>query len=211
MGEAYHIRDQEMPYFLTFQVVGWADVFSRKVYRDFPVTDGYTRPLSSIMNEPPKKIKTRGIDPMIYLDATEFYETAELIQEENKTRALIVNYAFSIELYIKCLFVTTEFNLIDKPGYPEYKRSISTIRDNKHDLLELFKKLPDADQSEIAKLYSHKYKSEISEHLDEIKGDFIKWRYAYEKDQLVSSTGALKQISRILKVRCMKENIEDNN
>jgi REP element-mobilizing transposase RayT len=26
--------DQEMPYFLTFQVVGWADVFTRKVYRD---------------------------------------------------------------------------------------------------------------------------------------------------------------------------------
>ncbi|KYG75882.1 MULTISPECIES: hypothetical protein [Roseivirga] len=151
------------------------------------------------MNEPPKKIKSRGIDPMIYLDATEFYETAELIQEENKTRALIVNYAFSIELYIKCLFVTTEFNLIDKPGYPEYERSISTIRDNKHDLLKLFKKLPDADQSEISKLYSHKYKNEISEHLDEIKGDFIKWRYAYEKDQLVSSTGALKQISRTLK------------
>lgn len=24
-----------MPYFLTFQVVGWADVFSRKLYRDF--------------------------------------------------------------------------------------------------------------------------------------------------------------------------------
>ncbi|GAB4107642.1 hypothetical protein GCM10028791_00880 [Echinicola sediminis] len=35
MGEAYQIRDQEMPYFLTFQVVGWADVFIRKVYRDF--------------------------------------------------------------------------------------------------------------------------------------------------------------------------------
>jgi hypothetical protein len=35
MGEAYQIKDQEMPYFLTFQVVGWADVFSRKVYRDF--------------------------------------------------------------------------------------------------------------------------------------------------------------------------------
>lgn len=66
-------------------------------------------------------------------------------------------------------------------------------------MLKLFKKLPDADQSEISKLYSHKYKNEISEHLDEIKGDFIKWRYAYEKDQLVSSTGALKQISRTLK------------
>lgn len=35
MGEAYQIKDQEMPYFLTFQVVGWADVFTRKKYRDF--------------------------------------------------------------------------------------------------------------------------------------------------------------------------------
>ncbi|WP_240507841.1 transposase [Algoriphagus faecimaris] len=32
---AKHIRDQEMPYFLTFQVVGLADVFTRKMYRDF--------------------------------------------------------------------------------------------------------------------------------------------------------------------------------
>ncbi|MCH7399865.1 transposase [Belliella sp. DSM 107340] len=35
MGDAFQIRDQEMPYFLTFQVVGWADVFTRKRYRDF--------------------------------------------------------------------------------------------------------------------------------------------------------------------------------
>jgi len=35
MGEAYQIRDQEMPYFFTFQVVGCADVFSKKVYREF--------------------------------------------------------------------------------------------------------------------------------------------------------------------------------
>jgi hypothetical protein len=35
MVDAFQIKDLEMPYFLTFQVVGWADVFSRKVYRDF--------------------------------------------------------------------------------------------------------------------------------------------------------------------------------
>ena len=34
MGQAYQIQDQSLPYFLTFQVVGWADVFSRKIYRD---------------------------------------------------------------------------------------------------------------------------------------------------------------------------------
>jgi REP element-mobilizing transposase RayT len=34
MGEAFQIRDREMPYFLAFQVVGWVDVFTGKVYGD---------------------------------------------------------------------------------------------------------------------------------------------------------------------------------
>jgi REP element-mobilizing transposase RayT len=34
MVETYQINNQEGLYFLTFQVVGWADVFSRKCYRD---------------------------------------------------------------------------------------------------------------------------------------------------------------------------------
>jgi REP element-mobilizing transposase RayT len=34
MGDAYQIHDQEEAYFMTFQVVGWADVFSRQAYRD---------------------------------------------------------------------------------------------------------------------------------------------------------------------------------
>jgi REP element-mobilizing transposase RayT len=34
VGTSYQIRNQEGIYFLTFQVVGWADIFSRKCYRD---------------------------------------------------------------------------------------------------------------------------------------------------------------------------------
>ena len=34
MGDVYQIKDQEEAYFLTFQIVGWADVFSRQAYRD---------------------------------------------------------------------------------------------------------------------------------------------------------------------------------
>ncbi len=34
MGEAWQIRDQREVHFFTFQVVGWADVFTRKFYRD---------------------------------------------------------------------------------------------------------------------------------------------------------------------------------
>ncbi|PIB35183.1 hypothetical protein BFP72_07125 [Reichenbachiella sp. 5M10] len=37
MGSAYQIRDQELPYYFTFQVVGWADVFSRQIYRDIVI------------------------------------------------------------------------------------------------------------------------------------------------------------------------------
>ena len=34
MSEGYKIRDQKGVYYLTFQVVSWIDVFTRKVYRD---------------------------------------------------------------------------------------------------------------------------------------------------------------------------------
>ena len=34
MGEAYQIRDQHQAYFVTFQVVGWTDIFTRRVYKD---------------------------------------------------------------------------------------------------------------------------------------------------------------------------------
>ena len=34
MGTAYQIRDREATHYMTFQVVVWADIFSRQVYRD---------------------------------------------------------------------------------------------------------------------------------------------------------------------------------
>lgn len=34
MGDSYQIKDQGSVYFITCQVVGWVDIFSRKVYRD---------------------------------------------------------------------------------------------------------------------------------------------------------------------------------
>lgn len=34
MNKAYQIHNQSSVYFLTFQVVGWVDVFSRQCYRD---------------------------------------------------------------------------------------------------------------------------------------------------------------------------------
>ncbi|WP_207432025.1 REP-associated tyrosine transposase [Sabulibacter ruber] len=37
MSEKYKVRDQEKVYFITFAVVGWADVFTRREYKDIVV------------------------------------------------------------------------------------------------------------------------------------------------------------------------------
>lgn len=37
MGQAYQIQNQKGLYFLTFQVVGWADIFTRKEYKDIVI------------------------------------------------------------------------------------------------------------------------------------------------------------------------------
>jgi len=37
MPDSYVIKDQHSPYFLTFQIVAWVDLFTRKRYRDIVV------------------------------------------------------------------------------------------------------------------------------------------------------------------------------
>ena len=34
MATSYHIKDPSALYFLTLTVIGWVDIFSRKIYRD---------------------------------------------------------------------------------------------------------------------------------------------------------------------------------
>ncbi|PKP21945.1 MAG: hypothetical protein CVU05_05700 [Bacteroidetes bacterium HGW-Bacteroidetes-21] len=37
MSDSYQIKNQQGIYFLTFQIVGWVDIFSRQVYREIIV------------------------------------------------------------------------------------------------------------------------------------------------------------------------------
>lgn len=37
MSTGYKIKNQEGLYFLTFQIVGWVDIFTRKIYRDIAI------------------------------------------------------------------------------------------------------------------------------------------------------------------------------
>jgi putative transposase len=37
MPTSYKIREDEAAYYLTFQIVGWVDIFTRKIYRDIAI------------------------------------------------------------------------------------------------------------------------------------------------------------------------------
>jgi REP element-mobilizing transposase RayT len=37
MSTAYRISEQDAAYFLTFQIVGWVDIFTRKIYKDIVI------------------------------------------------------------------------------------------------------------------------------------------------------------------------------
>jgi REP element-mobilizing transposase RayT len=37
MSTAYKISEQDAAYFLTFQIVGWVDIFTRKIYKDIVI------------------------------------------------------------------------------------------------------------------------------------------------------------------------------
>ncbi len=37
MSSGYKIREGEAAYYLTFQIVGWVDIFTRKIYRDIVI------------------------------------------------------------------------------------------------------------------------------------------------------------------------------
>ena len=130
-------------------------------------------------NAVPKTIINKGINPIIYLSANEFYHTAENIKERFHTRALIVNYAFSIELYLKAITSVVTLSLKENKPYPEYERKTKTSHG--HNLLNLFNKLREIDRKKISDIYLEKYNSKIQEHLSDIKADFIDYRYSYEK------------------------------
>ncbi|MDK2979494.1 MAG: hypothetical protein PWP52_2208 [Bacteroidales bacterium] len=50
MPTGYQIKEQEAAYYLTFQVVFWFDIFTRKVYRDNIIIESLKYCQQEIMN-----------------------------------------------------------------------------------------------------------------------------------------------------------------
>ncbi|MCH2215333.1 MAG: hypothetical protein MK086_09200 [Flavobacteriales bacterium] len=134
-----------------------------------------------------------GIEPLIYLTANKFYMTAKGL-DNYFTEPIIVNLAFSVELYLKCL--NTKTTLSKKANTNLATLTRKTIHGHPFD--KIFEKLKPIDKVNLSAKYLRKYDRDFKNDLCKLKNAFVDWRYSFEKD-LVICEGLLHQIADFLK------------
>ena len=141
-------------------------------------------------------IIVEGIDPLIYLIANKFYLTAKSLSN-HFTEPIVVNIAFSIELYLKCLKTKTTYSKKKNTDSPILERKLDTIFG--HNFVELFKKLKATEQNNLSIQYFEKHNSNLSQDFEEIKNAFIEYRYSFEKNSLSINLNILNRVADFLK------------
>lgn len=137
-----------------------------------------------------------GIEPSIYIIANKFYITSKSLSS-SFIEPIIVNIAFSIELYLKCLNTKTTYSSNEKNGSPIFERKLYSSTG--HNLVKLFKKLKSNDQSNLSVQYLKKYNSNLIDDFEEIKDVFVDYRYSFEKDNLSINLTILNRVADFLK------------
>lgn len=114
---------------------------------------------------------------LAFMEAWQFEQVAELLTSKLSkgsiaSAPIVMNCAFSIEVYFKCLY------MIQKEEYPPHV----------HDLQELYDKLTKENQTAIVELYAQGVAKEpqwahlpFTMVLDWAKKAFVEWRYDYER------------------------------
>lgn len=122
-------------------------------------------------------------------EANAFFETAKMCEDKwdgfvgGILYPLVVNCTFACELYMKAIAIY---------------RSTDGTTEPDHNLLNIFSKLPIADQRELRKRYTQAFNEELGNFLNASGNSFINWRYAYEKGCGINVTKIMK-FSEILK------------
>ncbi|PCJ29951.1 MAG: hypothetical protein COA90_10800 [Gammaproteobacteria bacterium] len=144
--------------------------------------------------------ETRGSHGYIYLTACKYLRAANYIPNNDRGAPYLVNLAFSIELFIKCLDVTekTIFNDQHPFNLIEYTQTINT-RIRGHSLLDMFNKLPSKLIELATAIYNKNYQRCLDEDLKEIENTFVDWRYAFEKQHISSDSLLLEELAIFFK------------
>jgi hypothetical protein len=119
-------------------------------------------------------ITYHGCSFLVWRHGQEFYRAAAILREaKNLSAPYYICLSFSIELFIKCLYTTTEFKSATNV-------KLSTLRSRKHLLSELFNKLPEDMKSDCERIYSEKHTRSLVKDIEHISDVFVKYRYLYE-------------------------------
>jgi hypothetical protein len=118
-----------------------------------------------------------------YIAATRCHGTVRTATTSYATHAPpIVNYAFSIELYLKLLILLTTGKLA-----------------RGHKLVDFYDKLPNETRAVVIANWKFPGDPDHLRHLiADASDDFVQWRYAHEYDFLVASPDELHDIARAL-------------
>ena len=130
----------------------------------------------------------------MFVTATSFLECADYcFNAENSFvkgfhTPAIVNYAFACEVYLKLLLLH------------------QGIKIKRHELLELFKQLPEEKQKQImTKIFNNGIwltDAFGKNELYNISDVFVKWRYRYEFSTLSCNVGFLQELAKVLRDEC---------
>lgn len=135
------------------------------------------------------KIAQKGPSPIVFAHAKSFYKAAQAIPKY-EISPYLVNLGFALELLFKSILVEFEYQW----GGAHYKCK-SLIRDQSHDLLALFKKLPEFERKEIVNRYRKNTGRKIEPDLKPFRSVFLDQRYAFEKLPKGIKTAPLEKIT----------------
>lgn len=115
-------------------------------------------------------------------EANTFLKVAEILEKDEETIfggifPFVVNSALACELFLKSIIMIN---------------STSPIIIKEHKLNKLFDQLPISNQIQIKELFSKRMKRDFDKLLLEMSDTFVKWRYAYEQNNIeINITGIL--------------------
>ncbi|GAA0790292.1 hypothetical protein [Marinobacterium sediminicola] len=142
----------------------------------------------------------RGIDGYIFLTACKYYRAANYIPKSDRGAPYYVNLAFAIELFIKCLDVSTKTIFESELPFQmiEHEQTIHA-RIRGHSLKGMYESLPEQMKEHIAECYLEATNNNILDDLEEIKNVFVEWRYHFEQQSISVSVGILERIAEFFK------------
>ena len=160
-----------------------------------------------------KTVQT-GLEREIYRSAKEYHDSTKTMDKMKHTLPYITNLGFAIELYIKCMNVTTEIlsndpagaNLVSSVSIPagggvaidrigHVKVHTRVTKKDTHSLVKMFKKHDELLKENAINEYRDCYQSDLIVDLETVGSPFSYWRYHFENERSHTGFALLEKLA----------------